>query len=264
MGRGKKRQRSGLVTRIEPPPDRHVPVKDPPALKAALIKFRDANSVSRKLAEARDRVDRMEFQAIKIYRRHGLPTVDAVYQRSPDGDWEPRSLAAEPRGALEGVPDQVTSLNWEVGGPPEIGRWDFPANTEVGFAAAILDQVRNARFTLDAAEANDDWATVTGFLRALTLAEAYSSWWEEFGLGDLVAPTLLQVSGRQEGGRKRGDKISKARAREWTRWQREADKIWSVSPGMEKASVAVVLVKRLGLSEKPDTVARRIKKAGSS
>lgn len=141
---------------------------------------------------------------------------------------------------------------------------EFHPNSELSYAENMLAKVGSAEDSLLVAEINRDDFMVTAFLSAWNLAEAHFDWWEEFVLGDVVAPTLLQRQGRSDGGQMRAKAILAEREPEWTRWQTEADMVWRVSPRLTKTSVAEAVVKRLSLAEKPDTVKRRIKKTGNS
>ena len=54
--------------------------------------------------------------------------------------------------------------------------------------------------------------------------------------------------------------LQRERASEWARWNKAADEYWSKHPEGFNGSVARWVKKRLGLSEAPDSIARRLKK----
>jgi hypothetical protein len=51
------------------------------------------------------------------------------------------------------------------------------------------------------------------------------------------------------------------RAVRWRRWQSEAEAIWSQRPNLTRAAVAMLVKRRLQLSEHVDSIARRIRKS---
>lgn len=137
----------------------------------------------------------------------------------------------------------------------------FPDDHELGFLENILASATSAQGLLAAAKSHGEDRVAIAFLRAFNLAQAAFEWWEEFGLGDLIAPTVSQQEGRVEGGTKRGKQIEYERAPEWKRWQAAADKVWKGRPGLSKAAVARTVAIQLKLAEKPGTVAKKIKKS---
>ena len=50
------------------------------------------------------------------------------------------------------------------------------------------------------------------------------------------------------------------RAAQWHQWQSEADTIWSQRPDLTRTAVAMLVKRRLQLSEHPNSIARRIRK----
>ena len=51
-----------------------------------------------------------------------------------------------------------------------------------------------------------------------------------------------------------------SKAAQWRRWQSDADAIWKDHPDLSRHSVARLVRRRLQLSERTDSIARRIRK----
>jgi hypothetical protein len=171
-------------------------------------------------------------------------------------------MLAEARKYVADVNELAESVYHEHG--HKLGDGGFAADHELSFAENMLVKVTSAEGSLEVAEANRDTLMLQAFLHAVHLAEAYLDWREEFLLGDFIAPTLLQHDGRAQAGMSRAQNVRDEREPEWKRWQVEADKIWEETPSRPKIDVARIVIKRLRLTEKPDTVKRRIEKTGRS
>ena len=51
------------------------------------------------------------------------------------------------------------------------------------------------------------------------------------------------------------------RAAQWPQWQSDAEAIWANHPNLSRLSVARLVKRRLQLSEKAESIARRIRKS---
>jgi hypothetical protein len=51
------------------------------------------------------------------------------------------------------------------------------------------------------------------------------------------------------------------KAAQWHRWQSHAETIWKDHPDLSRLSVALLVKKRLQLSQQADSIARRIRKS---
>lgn len=85
-------------------------------------------------------------------------------------------------------------------------------------------------------------------------------------IGDITSDIYKTINGglafsrtRKRGVAKRNQEFAKARAEEWDRWSREAEKIRKLNPRLSKREIAIRVKHRLKLTEHPVAVARRFK-----
>ena len=161
---------------------------------------------------------------------------------------------ATARGRLS----QITASYCALGPQPK----DGPVDSEAGFIESIGEHLDHCNRLLDEAEASENMLAVRALSAGFALAQDVHVYREEVLLGDLIAPTRGQITGRSTGGKMSAARQKAERLKTWAEWQSEADAIWFDRPDLEKADVARAVARRLG--GKWDTISRRIKKTGSN
>ncbi|MFN3815164.1 MAG: hypothetical protein ACK4SE_03270 [Brevundimonas sp.] len=216
----------------------------------------NSQSIESKLKRARAHLDGLEITTLRVFGKFGLPTINGRYRRpAKGGDWE-----YVQKFSLKEASDPA----WRHARLVDIAKQEFPADSQVGFAVSIMESIEAARDYLNAAERTENWLAVTLFASGVNIAQAVGGYREEFTLGDLIAPTKGQIEGRRSGGNITAAKTKAERERAWRRWQACADQIWMDRPALTKTAVARLVRSKLTLTERADTVTRRIEKSGSS
>lgn len=90
---------------------------------------------------------------------------------------------------------------------------DGPIDSEAGFLESIGDHLDSCHRILNEAEVSKNVLAVRGLSAGFALAQAVHIYREEVVLGDLIAPTRGQVTGRRAGGAKRAALVKKERER---------------------------------------------------
>jgi len=130
----------------------------------------------------------------------------------------------------------------------------FEEDSPEDFARRYLHLHRLAQNHI--ASGNCDLAALTAWEAGTVFAQAEMKWrWERHALaGEQTARRLNEITRQKNRERKMSADAKHAL------WRDEADKVALENPGLSKIREAQRVIARLGLAEKPDTVAKGIKK----
>lgn len=178
---------------------------------------------------AQEFLDNWERQAFAVYRRHGLPTCYKCWRAGPDEPWQP--IDQRPDGAR--MVGESYSLVYKIG--EEVA----DADSEVGFATAILAKVHDARLHLNGSEDANLWRA---FAYGATIAQNSEILHLEFGLAGWIGPGRLQAAGRREGGL--------ARAKDARAFAQARQRVWcgenaKLNPALSQRSRAKLIARKL-------------------
>lgn len=137
-------------------------------------------------ATAEEFLDHWDEHAFGVYGRHGLPTFHRCWRAGPDQPWRPDS--ERPVGSVQvGEAYSMAHL---------IGAEAAEADTEIGFATAILKRTFLARSHLRQTNHPEAWRA---FAEAATISQDFQALQLEFGYGPWLGSGRKQARGRTQG-----------------------------------------------------------------
>jgi len=132
----------------------------------------------------------------------------------------------------------------------------YETDSPADFAERILRYHRIAQAAIKRGDA-DTAARFTFEVGLLAAQAIMKQVWERHALRG-----KKNLEAVQSGSRKSNQQRQQDRRNEHQRWNAKAAPIWKRSPNLSKPRVAALVKCQLGLSEKTDTIARRLKKPG--
>ena len=218
--------------------------------------LRTAMTLSGQLDFALGRLAVLAVDPLKAFEDAGLPHQLGTYARAPDGTYWPIEVRLSPTEALtaaEKIPGNATGrLSLAA-----IGKAAAPADSKVGFAAAVIQAIEDLRDRIREAAERGDGEQLRAINLAMATVEAHQALTIEFLEGPNIRTGRTQRVAGSAGGDSKAQSQRPGILRRNAGWQASAEAKWSLEPSRSKLDVATEIFQELPADRKLSIVVIR-------
>ncbi len=210
------------------------------AMVAGLLDLELASSFEAQLVVALSRLADLAIEPLKVFEQAGLPHELGLYAPTPEGTYIPLRTRPTPKAALV---DHVIVDEHGSGivNLATIGLASFPANSKVGFAAAVLRTMEDLRTAIRNAAISGDLQTLKAVNLAMATVLAHRALTIEFVEGPNIRTGRSQRVSGSRGGFNKSESTRLKISRRNADWQSQAEQTWAKYPDHTISAVARVI-----------------------